>query len=279
MNKIFLNTFLVVGISLLFLTSCKKNNLVIDQGIVPPTFAKFNTILAADTIGTYYIKSTNDPFKLPVGITNVSGIDRTIQFSYSSNTAVIGEQYNTPPASLVIPAGKAMDSLTISGLFAGYPLSTRIDTLKIQISGSEVPASPYKSTYRLIMRKYCDVILADFAGNYQAIDNGNYGPYPMAIAPGSFVSTGPTSGSMVIKNLWDYGVPTNVTVNLDWTSPANFTITIPDQVFVGGDDIWIKGTTAGTFSSCDQTFTFRYTLYVKTTGVNYYANQVTKMNR
>ncbi|MDB5224282.1 MAG: hypothetical protein JWN83_2949 [Chitinophagaceae bacterium] len=279
MNKIisiaFFASFLFIGI-----ISCKKNNLVIDQAITPPSYAKFNVRTAADTVATYYVKSDNAPFKIPIGITTVSDKDRTINLCYSSTTAVAGAQY-TAPATIVIPAGKSLDSLSIQGLFAGYPLASRIDLLTITICGGDVPPNAYWTTYKLTMRKYCDVTLSSFYGAYtKAIDNGNYGPYPMTVKTGSAVSTGATSGSIQITNLWDYGDPSiTTTVNLDWSNPAAFAVTIPDQVYYAPDGLWIKGTTAGTFSSCNQTFTFRYTLYFKATGANYYANQVTTLAR
>ena len=277
MNNFFKYAYTAIaGISLLFIVSCKKNNVVLDMDVTAPAYAKFNTIAAADTIGTYYIKSSNTPFVLPIGITNVSKVDRNIQFTYSSTAAVVGTQFNAP-TSLVIKAGTAVDQLTISGLFSGYPLSTRKDTVKITISGGDVPASSYKGVYRLILRKYCDVSLADLYGNYTATD---YYAYPMTVKAGSAVSTGATTGSVQVTNLWDYGVVTTTTINLDWTDPANFKVTIPDQVYVAGDGLWIKNSaTTGAFSSCDQTFTLNYTLYFKATGANYYANQVTKLKR
>jgi hypothetical protein len=272
-----------IGISgAMVFVSCKKNNLVIDKEVIAPAYAKFNTTQLTDTMGTYYIKSSNDPFKLPVGVTNVSNADRTIQFTYTG-TAVQGTQF-TAPASIVIKAGEALDSLTISGLFAGYPSSDRKDTVTIAISGGDVPASAYKGKYYLILRKYCDVILPDLYGDYDFCwDNGigtGYGPYSTSIVDGSAVSTGATTGTIQISNLWDYGLPSKVTVNLDWADPANFKITIPDQKYITSEDLWIKGTELpGTFSSCDQTFVLRYTLYFKSTGTNYYANQVTTLAR
>ncbi len=130
------------------------------------------------------------------------------------------------------------------------------------------------------MQQYCDVVLDDFAGDYNAIDNGSYGPYGVTIVQGSFVYTSPTTGTMQLENLWDYGVYTVVTVNLDWTDPAHFSTFIPDQVFVDGDDVWIKSSgSSGSFSSCSQTFTLNYTLYYKSSGDDFYANQVTVINR
>lgn len=264
-----------MGAAVVF-TACKKNNFAVDQDIVPASVAKFNVRVPADTAAVYYIRSTNTPFKIPVGVSTVSDKDRTIQLSYTSRTAVQGTHYNAP-TSITIPAGKALDSLSIAGLFSGYPSSSRIDTVFIKITGGDVPASSYWNNFRLILRKYCDVSLAAFNGNYtNTIDNGNYGPYPVQIAAGT---TSGTSGTIVVTNLWDPGVPVTTTVNLDWANPANFTATIPDQVYYGPANWWIKGTTAGTFSSCDQSFTLRYQLYNKTTGAILYNNQVSVIKR
>ncbi len=278
-------TFMAICLATVCFVSCKKNNLVQDQDILPPSYARFNTRLLADSIATYYIKSDNAPFKLPIGVTTVSNVDRTIQLTYTSNTAVAGTQFNAP-TTFTIPAGKTVDTLLFNGLYAGYPTSTRRDTVLITItSGGDVPGSKYitprKDTYRLVLRKYCDVSLAAFYGSYaNVIDNGNYGPYPMTVVNGSAVSTGATSGTLQVTNLWDYGLPTVTTISLDWADPANFKITVPDQAYLTSQNLWVKpAATLGTFSSCDQTLTIRYTLYYKTTGANYYANQTTVMRR
>lgn len=279
MNKLILNKLLpVLVIAIIVASSCKKNNIVQDQTVIPPAYAKFNTVKANDTVGTYYIRSSNDVYKLPIGVTNVSDKDRTINFTYSS-TAVQGTQYNAP-SSIVIRAGEAVDSLEISGLFAGYPLASRKDTLKIEITGGDVPKSPYKGTYYLILRKYCDVILSDFDGDYtNTDDNGTYGPYLTTVTPGSGVSTGATTATITIENIWDPGVPVTTTVELDWADPANFKVTVPDQAYFAPANIWIRGTGNGTFSSCDQTFQLRYDLYDITDGSLFAGSQVTTMRR
>lgn len=274
MNKIFLKIFFT-GVIALAVSSCKKNNLVVDKNIVPPSTAKFSVRQNSDTAGTYFITSTGGAYKIPIAINTVSDKDRTIQLCYSSTSAVAGQQYNAP-ATIVIPAGKTVDTLLIQGLYAGYT-SSKVDVLFIKICGGDVPANAYWNTYKLTMRKFCDVNLTAFAGNYtRTMDNGNYGPYTTSITPG--IATG-TKGYVMIQNIWDPGVPTNTKVDLDWSSPASLTATIADQVYYAAGDLWIKGTSTGSFSSCDQTFTLRYTLYYKSTGVNWYANQVTTIAR
>jgi hypothetical protein len=293
MKKFIKYTFLGLGTAM-FIFACKKNNLVVDKNIVAPAYAKFNTIKDADTIGSYYIKSSNDPFKLPIGVTNVSNKDRTVNFVYTSTNAAQGVQYNAP-TSLVIKAGQALDSLTISGLFSGYPSSSRKDTLRIAISDGEIPASAYKSVYKLIMRKYCNVNINDFLGDYtNSTDRQGSGapldPYTAKII--SVTSTGPTSASAIVYNFGDpmFGAPYNsgdlavnpgITINLDWADPANFKVTVPSQaIAVGyyGSNGLIKAASSGTgtFSSCDNTFTVKYSFAI---GSSSYGDFTTVLKR
>lgn len=272
MNKLF-NYIFFAGIIVLTLTSCEKNNLVVGKDVTPLAYVKFNTTGSADTVATYYIKSDNAPYKIPVGITNVTNTDRTIQFTYSSNTAVQGTQY-TAPASIVIPAGKALDSLIISGLYSGYASASQIDTVKISISG-DVPASPYKSHFTLYLRKYCNVVINDFLGDYaNSTDQQGSGtptdPYTPTIT--SITSTGPTTATAIVYDFGDpmFGAPYNpddlavnpgITIKLDWTDPANFKVTVPTQVIAEGyygPNGLISNVVGGTFSSCANTFTIKY---------------------
>ena len=261
MNKLLYIIF--TGAALINLASCKKNNVVVGKDTEPPAFVKFNTTGAGDTISSYFINSSNDAFKIPVGVTNVTDQDRTIQFTYTSRTAIQGQQYSAP-ASLVIPAGKALDSLTISGIFSAYDTPGRIDTVQISISGGIAP-SPYKSHYTLYLRKYCDVDINSFVGTYaNCIDNGTYGPYEIEVL--SATATGNTSGYLMVDNLWDAGGATPIRVNLDWSDPSNFTASIPagQKLFIDPDygQASVNPNGAGTFSSCDNIFTLKYEVYV-----------------
>jgi len=274
MNKIPFYTFFA-GMALLSLASCEKNNLVIGKDVIPPAYVKFNTVTATDTSGTYFIKSNNAPFKIPIGITNVSDKDRTIQFSYSSTTAVQGQQY-TAPQSIVIPAGKSLDSLTITGITAGFDIPGRIDTVKIAITGGDVPASPYKHNYNLYLRKYCEVVLDDFAGDFtHSTDAQNAEVWGYYTANITVTSTGPTTAKMMIKNFsaaafgpfaaTDPTSDQGIIINIDYSNPANFTTNIPTQPFyVDGNygPATIKANGNGTFSSCSNTLTLKYTVTV-----------------
>lgn len=261
--------FLFVAGSLLFAASCTEK--VNDELFEPPSYAEFGTPILT---GKYFItNSASSSFKIPVGITNTGATDRTVTFSYTSPTgAVAGTQY-TAPASVVIPAGKALDTLEVKGLFAGYPAGRR-DTLRIQITGGDVAANAYNHTYNLVMQKYCDVTLAGLEGVYGNTFEGTYGPYPTEVH--SLVSTGTTTASGMIDNLYDVGF-TNTTALFDWTDPAAFVVTIPAQstgFTWGGLPLMIRGTpgSASTFSSCDNTITVRIDLYRVNAGVVEYYN-------
>lgn len=303
MNKnYFKQIFAGLGLILIVLSSCKKNNFVVDQDpLNVPSYARFNTRLLADSVATYYIKSTNAPFKLPIGVTTVSNRDRTINFSYTSTSAVAGVQFNAP-ASITIPAGKTIDTLLFTGMFSGYPLSSRRDTVIITITGDgDIPGSPYitprKDTYKLILRKYCDVTLSSFLGAYNnCTDRQGTGPltpfYTSTIVSATPLGTNGTAASIVVYNFGDpmFGDPYNpgdlaitpgITLNLDWADPANFKITVPNQAiavsYYGPTGLIKPATTgAGTFSSCDNTFTVSYSFSI---GATNYGNFTTILKR
>ena len=174
--KKFINRFFLVGLVLLTIASCKKNNLVIDQDpLIVPEAARFLMVPTASN--NYYnynileIPAPGSVFNLPVGITTVSNVDRKVMFAITSNRAVQGVQY-TAPTELTIKAGKTIDTLKIQGLFAGYPTG-RLDTLKIKItSGSGfVNKNAYQDSVMLIMKKTCPIVVADFAGDFEVLDD------------------------------------------------------------------------------------------------------------
>ncbi|MDB5190652.1 MAG: hypothetical protein JWQ96_215 [Segetibacter sp.] len=266
----------VVTFTLFGIVACKKNNLVIDKEVIPPSTVKFNRALATDTVSTYYINSTNDPFKLAVGLTTVSDKDRTIQFTYTSNRAVKGVQYNAP-TSLVIPAGKALDTLVVTGLFAGYPTANRIDTVIITISGGDVEPSSYNGKHRLILRKYCSVSLPAMLGNYvntneySSTGAFSYGPYN-TVVKNLVIGANGTSATGQISNIYDDGW-NDINATFDWTNPAAFKVTIPLQAtgraYTGGGT-HVRSSTAATaintFSSCDNTISISIDIVNPTTG-------------
>ena len=260
------------GLSLLvMILACNKNNPY--DTVTPPVQAHFMNA----TIGTYFVKNDpNSTFKIPVGVTAKSGSNRNITFTVTSPTgATSGTQYTLPASSVTIQAGNVVDSLTVKGLFAGFP-GTRVDTLTFNITGGDVPVSDYNSTYKLVMRKFCDVISTGLTGSFASskdYDRALTGAASAAkynVSVSNWTALTATTASVTIKNLAatsDIGFGpfaanepialNGVTAILDWTNPANFTVSIASQPFMlttfGYGPSTISG--SGTFSSCDQTFT------------------------
>ena len=255
-SKIYL--ILIAVLSFTFY-SCQKDNKI----TAPPAAAEF---ASSTLLGKYFIK--DDPssvFKIPVGITNVSNTERTVSFSVTSPTgATQGQQYTLESNSIVIPAGVSVDSISLKGIFSGYA-SGRIDTLVFTITGGDAGVFKGYETYKVILQKYCDVDLNSFVGVYESsFDDGSYGPYSIEVV--SATATGSTSGYLMINNLWDVGGESPIRVDLEWSNPANFTTSIPKGQKLYIDDTYgqafVKPNGTGTFSSCDNTFTLKYQVYV-----------------
>ena len=280
-NSLF--TFIVVIISLSVLSSCKK-----DKIVTPNTTAS----LFASSEGSYFITSDpNTVFKIPVGITRIPDKDRTIEFTVSSPSgAVEGQQYTLSGNSITIPAGQTVDSISLNGIFSAYPTG-RVDTLIFTITGGDVPSLVGSDVYTLVLQKYCDVdldaLLGDYDNSYDNQDPDAYGPYTATIV--SATSTGATSAQLVIQYFGDYGFgpfgpgdpsyDTGITVNIDWSDPANFFTTIPTQplgVYAPYGMITITGVGKGTFSSCDNTITISYKA---TVSAGSFGNFVTVLSR
>ncbi|MEO9210072.1 MAG: hypothetical protein ABI208_03190 [Ginsengibacter sp.] len=200
--------------ALISLASCKKNNLVVGKTLTQPAFVKIGTWVAGDTVGTYAVKSTNQPFKIPIGVTNVTNADRTVTLTYTSATAVQGVDY-TAPATMVIKAGAALDSLPITGNFASFGGSvTKSHKIVVTISGGDIATNPTKTHYNLTMKMFWEADANAFSGVYNITDYYNGvpegGPYTVVVTPVS--GSGPTS-VISIDNLWGSGVPAKVTLN------------------------------------------------------------------
>jgi hypothetical protein len=282
MKKIFFNKIIFALSAIIVLISgCSKNNLSVDvAALSAPTAAQFIPPTGVNQV-SYYVKSTNAPYMIPVGLTNIASTDRQIQLTYTSLRATAGVQYNAP-ASITIKAGASNDSIAFGGLFSGYPTG-RKDTVKVKFSGINTVLN--KDSFVLIIQGYCDVIAANLTGNYlNSTDtyNGAASSKPNYVANiSSWTSTGATSASIVIKNLgatsdngWGPFAPTDqaaigLNATLDWSNPASFTVTIPTQNYFndGTGNSTINAT--GTFSSCDQTFTITCKVKYAGNGVTY----------
>lgn len=262
MKKLQTISFVTLAAVILF-GACKKR--AEDYFAVPPAESHFQN----STSGSFYVQDVSNPtFKIPLGITTVADVDRKITVSVSSPTgAAAGAQYNLPSTTVTIPAGKAIDSLTVQGIFAGFP-GTRKDTLKFTITGGDVTPSAYNSTYTLVLQKYCPVNLSAFVGAFtKTDDNDGTGFYTTTVnAVTSANQTGPTSGYIMVTGLW--GVPGSgpIRVDLDWSDPANFKTSIPtgQPLYVHSTygQAYVRPNGTGSFSACSNSFTLKYQVYV-----------------
>jgi hypothetical protein len=202
----YLTFALVVGIAFV---ACKKNNFIVDKdALIPGDGAHFVVKPAISTVANavvpFAISADPTPgtvYKIPVGLTNVSNVDRVVNFSYTSRTAVNGTQYNAP-ATLTIKAGTALDTLRIQGLFSGYATPGRKDTLKIKIAAAAggIANIGYQDSISLVLQKFCPLNMADFAGDFTVVQDGWEDYFP------GDVVTLSVSGNNII---FDYPTPYN----------------------------------------------------------------------
>lgn len=277
MNKnVFYTT--LSALILLGMVSCEKNNVVVGKDVTPPPFVKIGTWNNNDTTGTYIIKPDNKPYKIPIGITNVSNVDRTINLSYSSPTAVKGQQYNAPE-SITIKAGEALDSLPITGIFNGYETVTRVDKLTITITGGDVPTHTSKVNYVLTMKKYWEAPTDVFKGIYTIQDyyNGepDGGPYQVEI---SLLSANGPVLNMQVVGLWGFSTPLKFTMN--WIDLEHGTTTVPQQAWVsnlfGYGQATTKTNGTGTFTVDPNKLTLGYENTVSAGSFGKYISELTK---
>lgn len=272
------NKFSIIAIATMWLafitTACNKKDDVLHDIKTTSAYSEFATPNLTVTTNSYFIKNDpNSTFKIPVGITNISNVDRKIVFKDSSRTAVAGIQYNFVN-TITIPAGKAADSIIVQGLYTGYPVG-RKDTLYVKIVGGDVPVNAYNNVYAVTLQGYCDVVSNNLTGSYtKSVDYYNSSAsatkYTAQIV--NWVSTGTTSATVNIINLgatpdngWgpfsatDPVTSPGIKVNLDWSNPANFTVTVPSQNFFNDGSGMSTISGSGSFSACANTFTIKFT--------------------
>lgn len=149
-----------------FIYSCKKTDLTTPNQQV-------SLFGAAGSVTSYLIP--NDPtstLKIGLGLTKVAEKDINITFSVSSPTgAVEGSQYTISSKTIKIAAGKIVDTVSLKGIFAGYPTGRR-DTLVFKITGGDVPALIGSDVYTVILQKFCPLDMSAFSGNFKVLADG-----------------------------------------------------------------------------------------------------------
>lgn len=265
-----------------FLPACKKGN---SLSTPPEELASFPNTKA----GSYVITTPTTVFKIPVAFAAVADRERTVNVSVTSPTgAVRGTHYNIP-STFVIPAGKAVDSLVVQGIYSQY-LAGRKDTLVFRITQDVGTTSEINTTYTLFMRGPCFAadINTDFAllaGTYSKTNetygtNPPYGPYTTTIS--SVTKTSATTADIMVTNLYDDSPKWNpLKFTLDWSDLANPKITLLQQVAGGnagntfgatyaGQAHAVRpvpgGAVVGTFDFCAQKLTLRMNIGINGVG-------------
>lgn len=225
-NKIGLLSLTVGLLAILsvVIISCKKDKVVTpDQ-----TVSLFG---AGGTTSSYLIPDdTNTVFKIGLGITKPSNADRTITFSISSPTgAAEGSQYTISSKTITIPAGKVVDSVSLKGIFAGYPTGRR-DTLVFKITGGDIPALVGSDVYKVVMQKFCPLNMSVYSGNFEVVEDAWQDTFPGDIIELTAIDA--THFSFIYPTAVN-PVPIIVTVN-----PATNALTITKQSI---GSVWVYG--------------------------------------
>ncbi len=253
----------LVMLASVVITGCKK----VDVLERPPLQAHF--LFKAG--GTYQVLTPTTSYKLPVGLTTVSDVDRTIELTVTSPTgAVAGTHYSLNKSSLVIPAGKAVDTVVVQGVFSQYS-GGRKDTLVFTIKETaDVKGIVTNTQFKLFVRGACleeDINMAEFIGSYpntnEDFGGSTYGPYTTTISAARLLT--PTTGEITVTNIYDFGW-NPIKFILDWTDPNDRKVTLVQQSGIGnagtlnssfnGRDISVRPHPTGgngTFSFCNKT--------------------------
>ncbi len=235
---------------------------------------------------TYSVLVNPTPaFAVNVGTTDVSSADRTVGYTITSSTgAVVGNQYTVSgtAGTVTIPAGQSVATFNIQANYDSYT-SGRIDTLLVTLNEPSVTVADFQNTLTVILRGPCfegDVDPAAFVGSYENTNEdfggSAYGPYTTTVS--NPVLTSPTTATIKITNIWDNGWGP-ITFVMDWTDPANRTLTVVQQTSGIADASTIGAAYAGnqvavrpfvgetgTFSACDGTLTVKMQLGVNPLG-------------
>lgn len=274
-NILILASFAMVTV--LAVIGCKKDDAL--ETAIPGIEAHFTA-----ASGGYSIISPTTTYTIPVGITTTSNVDRQITVAITSPTgAVEGTHYTVDKKVITIPAGKALDSIKVTGAYSLYQ-SGRKDTLVFTITQPDVAPANFDNKFTLLMRGPCfegDVDLQTLVGPYtntkEQLGSGTIYTYTTTVK--SFTQTpGSTTGTITVGNIYDDGW-NDLTFTLDWTDPANRRVSVANQNTgydagnlngaVAGHALWVYPTNPvqyGTFSVCSETISMKMRLCMPTYG-------------
>lgn len=217
----------------------------------------------------YSVLDDATPYEIKVGTTNVPNRDVNFTYTITSPTgAVEGTHFTIQGAkNRSIESGSAITNIVLQGNYSIYEAGTRKDTLVFRITSADIDVAPFDSSFTLIIKGPCtetDVFLEELAGDYDnVVEDGSYF-YSAPVTISSVTHTSASTGTAVIGNLYDSGI--SATVEFDWSTPGNYTVTIPPQATgftAGGLPLSVVSTpnTTSLFAFCANRMILYVTLY------------------
>jgi hypothetical protein len=262
-------------IAILTLNSCSKSNN--SQNInIPESKGHF----LFKTSKRLFVSSNSDSFKIKIGLTSPSSVASTITLATSSATATEGVDYKLSRKTIVIPAGKVLDSFYImpatAAAYTNY-IGGRRDSVTITITTPGVGGLDFNKTYTVQLREACDPTLfvaGDFdflLGEYDDTrdDGGSGSSYKTVLTNYELLSS--TQAIITVGNLWD-AFAKDLKFSVDFSNTSDIQITPftdfdPDvdvrsfgfNVAAGRYFLAIRPNSAkGTLDACAQTITLNY---------------------
>jgi hypothetical protein len=258
---------------MLLLASCDKTKPY--EIVTPSSEAHF----IGKDVQVYAVETDPVPaYNVVIGTTDVSDKDRVVKFKITSPSgAVAGTQYTISGVgadgigSVTIKAKEALASVTVQAIYSAYTTG-RKDSLIFNIIESDVKPAGFLNPMILVLRGPCfegsvnlNELLGDYLNTNEDFGGTLYGPYATAISAVS--SSSATSGTITVDNIYDFGWAP-ITFKLDWSDPANRTVTLDQQEgLAGGSTLGLDDTyqvmvrafegEVGTFSGCTQKLTLK----------------------
>jgi len=243
--KKYISFILASFAAVLIMTGCKK----VSDVTIPPAQAHFcNT-----STTTLFINDNTQPytFKVPVGVTTTSTVDRKVTISVYSKTAVEGTNYTISKKVVTIPAGQALDttSVLITGIYAPYNGNKRKDTLYLVITKPDVTPSDYNDSLTVVLRGPCfdgdidasalDGVLGVYNNDVETYKGGSNSPYG-GLTIKSYSLTSATTATITFNGIGNGGVIGAINLGdvpfiYDWTDPNNITLSISQETVTSQD--------------------------------------------
>lgn len=241
-------------------------------------------------MGNYTITAPGQTYKVYIGLTKASSSDRTVNVAVTSPTgAAQGAQYSLSASSVTFKAGSVIDSIVVTAVYNAY-VSGRKDTLNFAFTNADDGLVSLSNSFKLRVRGPCfegDPELNAFKFTYpqthELFGTSAYGPYTTTISAVTPLTA--TTGKITVTNIWDFGWGP-IDFILDWTNPANRTVTVVPATSGIADAGTINSAYAGsqvavrpfagqpgTFSFCTGTIVLKMQLGVA--GLGYFGSLYT----